>query len=179
MGDKTTLKKTTRRRPRSGSNRLRRRLDPLRGRPPKAGIIPPVAASQSLANGYLRTRSDHACETAEDYVELVDDLIRETGEARAIDVARRLGVTHVTVTKTLNRLKREGLITSAPYRAIFLTGKGKRLAHKSRQRHQLVVEFLLALGVPRKDAETDAEGIEHHISPRTLQAMRRFLKRPG
>ena len=134
-------------------------------------------ATENTTNGYRRTRSDHARETAEDYVELIDDFIRQTGEARAVDVARRLGVTHVTVTKTLGRLKREGLIKSQPYRSIFLTAKGKRLADKSRKRHELVVEFLLALGVPRKDAETDAEGIEHHISPRTLQAMKRFAAR--
>ncbi len=131
--------------------------------------------SEHMTNGYRRTRSDHAQETAEDYVELIDDLIRDTGEARAVDVARRLGVTHVTVTKTLARLKRDGLLTSEPYRSIFLTSNGKRLADRSRKRHELVVDFLLALGVPRADAETDAEGIEHHISPRTLQAMKRFI----
>ncbi len=135
-------------------------------------------SSEHLTNGYRRTRSDHAQETAEDYVELIDDLIRKTGEARASDIARRLGVTHVTVSKTLSRLKREGLITSEPYRSIFLTPKGKRLADKSRKRHQLVVDFLLALGVPRADAETDAEGIEHHISLKTLQAMKRFINKP-
>jgi DtxR family manganese transport transcriptional regulator len=134
-------------------------------------------APERSTNGYRRTRSDHAQETAEDYVELIDELIREMGEARAVDVARRLGVTHVTVTKTLARLKREGLLTSEPYRSIFLTPKGKRLAERSRKRHELVVEFLLALGVPRTDAETDAEGIEHHISPKTLQAMKRHIAR--
>ena len=135
-------------------------------------------SSEHMTNGYRRTRSDHAREAAEDYVELIDDLIREIGEARAVDIARRLGVTHVTVSKTLGRLKREGLITSEPYRSIFLTPKGKRLADKSRKRHQLVVDFLLALGVPRPDAETDAEGIEHHISLKTLQAMKRFMNKP-
>ena len=133
-------------------------------------------SSEHMTNGYRRTRSDHAQETAEDYVELIDDLIRKAGEARAVDVARSLGVTHVTVTKTLARLKREGLLTSEPYRSIFLTPKGKRLADRSRQRHELVVDFLLALGVPRTDAETDAEGIEHHISPRTLRAFKRFVQ---
>lgn len=135
-------------------------------------------SSESVASGYRRTRSDHARETAEDYVELIDDLIRETGEARAADIARRLGVTHVTVSKTLSRLKRDSLIASEPYRSIFLTPKGKRLAAKSRRRHQLVVDFLLALGVPRADAETDAEGIEHHLSLKTLQAMKRFINKP-
>lgn len=138
---------------------------------------PSDAAARSAAAGYRRTRSDHARELAEDYVELVDDLIRETGEARAVDLARRLGVTQVTVTKTVERLKREGLVTSEPYRSIFLTPEGKKLADFTRARHQSVLEFLIALGVPRTDAEVDAEGIEHHISPRTLDAMRRFVRK--
>lgn len=127
------------------------------------------------ASGFQRTREDHARELAEDYVELIDDLIQETGEARAVDIAGRLGVSHVTVTKTINRLKREGLVVSAPYRSIFLTETGRRMAQRSRQRHETVVAFLRAIGVPRPDAEVDAEGIEHHISPKTLAAMRRFL----
>lgn len=134
-------------------------------------------AALSAAVGHRRTRSDHAREIAEDYVELVDDLIREKGEARAVDLAQRLGVTQVTVTKTVERLKREKLVTSEPYRSIFLTSEGKKLADFTRARHQSVLEFLIALGVPRADAEIDAEGIEHHISPRTLDAMRRFSKR--
>jgi DtxR family manganese transport transcriptional regulator len=133
----------------------------------------PPAAS---ARGHQRTRQDHARELAEDYVEIIDDLIASTGEARAVDIAARLGVTHVTVTNTVNRLKRSGLVTSEPYRSIFLTKEGKRLADSSRKRHQLVLDFLLSLGVPEKDAEADAEGIEHHISSSTIEAMKRFLK---
>ena len=127
------------------------------------------------ARGHQRIRQDHARELAEDYVEIIDDLIRDTGEARAVDIAARLGVTHVTVTNAVARLKRSGLVTSEPYRSIFLTREGKRLAETSRRRHQLVLDFLLALGVPAKDAEPDAEGIEHHLSASTIQAMKRFL----
>jgi predicted ArsR family transcriptional regulator len=54
-----------------------------------------------------RTRDEHAQETAQDYVELIAELIVEAGEARAIDLARRLGVTHVTVGRTIQRLQRE------------------------------------------------------------------------
>lgn len=134
---------------------------------------PRVAASRS----FQRTRADHATELAEDYVELVGDLINETGEARTVDIASRLGVTHVTVTNTINRLKREGLVTSEPYRSIFLTDKGKQLALAARDRHNLVVSFLRALGVPAEDAEIDSEGIEHHIGESTMAAMQRFLDR--
>ncbi len=135
--------------------------------------------SHAAAAGHRRTRSDHAAEIAEDYVELIDDLIRETGEARSVDLARHLGVTHVTVSKTVDRLKKQRLVTSAPYRSIFLTDAGRRLAAYTRQRHKTVLDFLVALGVPKRDAEADAEGIEHHISPKTLAAMKRFLSRSG
>lgn len=131
----------------------------------------------STARGFQRTRDDHARELAEDYVELIDDLIAQAGEARAVDIADKLGVSHVTVTKTIGRLKRDGLVTAQPYRSIFLTPAGKRLAERARKRHALVLDFLLKLGVPKKDAKADAEGIEHHISTATLNAMKRFCQR--
>jgi DtxR family transcriptional regulator, manganese transport regulator len=128
-----------------------------------------------MTNRYQRTRDDHSRENAEDYVELIETLIREKGEARAVDLAERLGISHVTVSKTIQRLQREGLVTSQPYRSIFLTEKGSDMAKESRERHVLVHTFLTALGVPNEVAEADAEGIEHHVSDSTLQAMRRFL----
>jgi len=108
-------------------------------------------------------------------VELIEALIAETGEARAVDLAERLGVSHVTVSKTVRRLQREGYVTTQPYRSIFLTEKGKAVAAASRERHDLVLRFLIALGVPMEVAETDSEGIEHHVSQETLDAMRRML----
>jgi DtxR family manganese transport transcriptional regulator len=126
-------------------------------------------------NRFQRTREDHSRETAEDYCELIDLLISETGEARAVDLADRLGISHVAVSKTVQRLQREGLVTSLPYRSIFLTEEGKQLAMRSRERHDMVNNFLLALGVPQSVAESDAEGIEHHVSAETLAAMRKFL----
>src|SRR6185436_6096756 len=126
-------------------------------------------------NRFRRTREDHSRETAEDYVELIDALIAETGEARAVDMAERLGISHVAVSKTIQRLQREGLVTMQPYRSIFLTELGKKLAESSRERHALVHDFLVALGVPEDVAETDVEGIEHHVSEETLAAMRKYL----
>jgi DtxR family transcriptional regulator, manganese transport regulator len=127
-------------------------------------------------NRYQRTRLDHSRETAEDYVELIDVLIAETGEARAVDLADRLGISQVTVSKTIQRLQREGFVTSQPYRSIFLTSKGKELAITARARHALVLGFLRSLGVSEHIAETDAEGIEHHVSDETLESMKRFLR---
>jgi hypothetical protein len=90
---------------------------------------------------------------------------------------RRVGVTHPTVLKSITRLKREGLVTSRPYRGIFLTKAGHELAERVRARHRLMVELLLAVGVPVEAAEADAEGMEHHASEATLEAFARFLAR--
>ena len=134
------------------------------------------AAAADRATHYSKTRLDHASEIAEDYVELISQLIRRCGEARTVDIAEHLGVSHVTVTKTISRLQTEGLVRTAPYRSIFLTQQGQDLAKWSEERHALVVEFLVKIGVNPADAEHDAEGAEHHFSTATLDAMRRFVK---
>ena len=110
-------------------------------------------------------------------MKVIADLIAKTGEARVIDVARRLGVTHVTVNRTVQRLQRDGWVTSLPYRSIFMTEAGRQLADESARRHRSVVDFLKSLGVPDPVAESDADGIEHHVSPETLAAFRKHLGR--
>lgn len=125
---------------------------------------------------HKRTRKDHASETAEDYVEAVADILSERGTCRVVDLARRFAVSHVTVTRIVARLSEEGLLTTEPYRPIELTTKGKRLATSSKQRHQVVLAFLLKIGVDQKTAEIDAEGIEHHVSPATLKAMQQLVE---
>ncbi len=129
-----------------------------------------------MTNRFKRTRDDHSREYAEDYLELIEELIRSKGEARAVDLAAHFGVSHVTVGKTVKRLAREGLVTAEPYKAIFPTDEGKKIAAYSRARHETVVAFLQALGVSNETSEVDAEGIEHHVSEETLSAMRKLLK---
>ena len=133
--------------------------------------------AQRRAEQFRRVRDAHQSELAEDYVELIADLIEETGEARIVDLAERLGVTKATVNNAIQRLQRDGLVTSQPYRSIFLTDKGHALAMASRERHQVVRDVLLALGVDADTAEADAEGIEHHVSEPTLAAFRKFLRK--
>ena len=125
-----------------------------------------------------RTRKDHSQELAQDYVEMIAELIAKTGEARLIDLARGFGVTHVTAGRTVKRLQRQGLVTTQPYRSIFLTAPGRNLAKESRDRHEVVVRFLISLGVPASVAESDAEGIEHHVSRETLTAFVKHLEKP-
>lgn len=137
----------------------------------KASTLPPA---ETQASWFARVREAHQTETTEDYVELIADLIDAQKEARASDLAKRLGVAHPTVTKMLSRLQDEGYIESRPYRSIFLTSKGKELAKKCKERHQIIIEFLIRLGVDEDTAEFDAEGIEHHISEETLDIMKNF-----
>ena len=129
------------------------------------------------AASFRKARKDNASETAQDYVEAVAELLEHEGEARPTDLARMFGVSHVTVIRTVARLQRDGLLTAKPYRSIFLTPKGAALAAECRERHELVVSFLLALGVPPAAAESDAEGMEHHLGEETISAFRAFLKR--
>jgi DtxR family manganese transport transcriptional regulator len=135
-----------------------------------------LPGEKTQAGRFGKARSARSSALLEDYVELIADLLATAGEARPTDIARRLGVSHATAIKTISRLKREALATSRPYRGVFLTKNGEELAARVRARHRLVVELLLALGVPGETAETDAEGIEHHVSERTLQAFRQFLE---
>ena len=148
----------------------------------KAGEPPPVAsgglpAESTQARRFGKTRTAQSSALAEDYVELIDDLLPADGEARPTDVARRLGVSHATAIKPIARLTREGLATARPYRGVFLTRAGHELAGRVRSRHRLVVDLLLAVGVPLEAAEADAEGIEHYVSEATLAAFARFLEK--
>ena len=127
------------------------------------------------AENLSQTRREHANETAEDYVEAIADLVAEMREARVVDLAKRLGVTHVTVIRTIARLQKAGFVTAQPYRAIFLTEKGRVLAASCKTRHETVVAFLRSLGVSERISELDAEGIEHHVSPETLAAFKRCM----
>lgn len=131
---------------------------------------------EHVAENMSRTREEHATELAEDYVEAIADLIAEQREARVTDLARRFAVTPATVNNTIARLQKAGLVTSEPYRSIFLTDAGRQLAAQCRERHETVYRFLRSLGLSQKIAARDAEGIEHHCSPETLKAFEKFAK---
>ena len=146
------------------------------GLPSKRASSAGKTKSADTAAHQQRTRQQHAQERAQDYVEAIADLLEKNGEARAIDLARIFGVTHVTVIRTIQRLNRAGLVTNQPYRAIFLTEAGRKLAMKTKDRHETVIAFLEAVGVPSAIAHADAEGIEHHVSEETLAVFRKFLK---
>lgn len=120
----------------------------------------------------MRTRDDHASEVDEDYVEAIAEIVERLGECRVRDLQERFAVSHVTVTRRVQRLVDQKLATQEPRGPVALTGKGRKLAATSLERHKTVVAFLRSIGVDERTAEIDAEGIEHHVSKVTLERMR-------
>ena len=136
-----------------------------------------MATRNNKPNPHRRTRAHHANETAEDYVEAVYDTVKEKNVCRVQDLAKHFDVSHVTVSRTVARLCTAGLMSTAPYQPIELTTKGKSLAMRVKNRHEIVYRFLLSLGVDQQTAHIDSEGIEHHVSEVTRAAMKKHLKR--
>ncbi len=88
----------------------------------------PRTRDQRASAHFAKVRGDHSTETAEDYVEAVDDILRDRGECRVRDLAKHMGVSHVTVTRIVSRLQEEGLLSQHPYQPVFLTPQGEQLA---------------------------------------------------
>ena len=123
---------------------------------------------------YRKVRNAHKTENTEDYLELIAELLNFKGEARIVDIASELGIAQATANKTIKRLQQQGYINREPYRSIFLTVKGQQIASRSKKRHNIVLKFLLNLGIDHKTASADAEGLEHHVSEKTLKKMEKY-----
>ena len=126
---------------------------------------------------FKKVRDAHKTENTEDYLEIIADLLNTKGEARIVDIASKLDIAQATANKTIQRLQNQGFVKKEPYRSIFLTLKGQEVASVSKKRHIIVLTFLKNLGLDAKTAEADAEGIEHHVSDKTLKKMELFNKK--
>ena len=123
---------------------------------------------------FKKVRDAHKTENTEDYLEIIADLLNTKGEARIVDIATKLDIAQATANKTIQRLQNQGFVKKEPYRSIFLTLKGQKIASQSKKRHNTVYTFLMNLGIDNKTASADAEGIEHHVSEKTLKKMEKF-----
>ena len=123
---------------------------------------------------FKTTQSRKNIELLEDYVEAINEILNKKGSVKNIDLCKYFGVTNATVSKNIKRLIKAKLVESEKYKNIFLTLQGKKLAEKTNTRHEILFNFLTKLGVPRKIAEIDSEGMEHHISKETLNIMKKF-----
>lgn len=107
----------------------------------------------------------------EDYLERIQELIESKGYARVVDIAQSLGVSQASVTNMVKRLDAEGFVRHERYRGIALTLEGESLATSIKKRHRILTDFLTLIGVPDSVAADDVEGLEHHLSPSSLQAI--------
>jgi|AntAceMinimDraft_6_1070360.scaffolds.fasta_scaffold09025_2 DtxR family manganese transport transcriptional regulator len=126
---------------------------------------------------FHQTKKQNKSELLEDYVEAIYSINQENEETRNVDLSKYFGVSQATITKNLKRLIHHGLVVSKPYRSIFLTNSGLKLAKLTKSRHEIVYNFLLSIGVSKKIAEEDSEGMEHHVSNETLLLIKKFTKK--
>jgi Mn-dependent DtxR family transcriptional regulator len=112
----------------------------------------------------------------EDYLEQILDLINTKGYARVADIAQGLKISQASVTNMVQRLDAEGLLKYEKYRGLVLTTAGETLARNIMRRHQLLTDFLRMLEIEEEVVYHDVEGMEHHISPQTLNAIKALME---
>ena len=131
---------------------------------------------KKINSQYSNIRNQNKNEILEDYVEAIQEILEIKGDVKNADLSIHFGVSQATINKNLKRLISSKLASSEPYRSIFLTDEGKKLAAIKKEKHEIVNQFLIKLGVSKKTAQYDSEGIEHHVSDETLKLMKNFSK---
>lgn len=111
----------------------------------------------------------------EDYLEVIYELIQEKGYATTVDISSYLNVSSPSVTKMMQKLDETGYLKYEKYRGIKLTNEGIRIARNIRNRHGLLAEFFMLIGIDEETANNDAEGIEHHLHPETMKKLEEFI----
>ena len=111
----------------------------------------------------------------EDYLEVIYELVQEKGYATTVDISSYLNVSSPSVTKMMQKLDETGYLKYEKYRGIKLTNEGIRIARNIRNRHGLLAEFFMIIGVDEETANNDAEGIEHHLHPETMKKLEEFI----
>src|SRR5437868_3342796 len=110
-------------------------------------------------------------QSAEDYLERIHELIQEKGYARVVDIASSLEVTQASVTGMVQKLAEMGYLNYEKYRGLILTEAGRSIALGVQQRHETLSRFFSILGIDGEVQRKDIEGIEHHLSPVTVDVL--------
>lgn len=113
----------------------------------------------------------------ENYLEVIYLLKLQRGNVRVKDIARKMEITMPSVSSALKNLEKQGLVSHDRYDLVILTPRGAGIAEEVYRRHRVIKDFLSqVLGLDAEIAERDACGMEHIISPETLESLVRFLK---
>lgn len=118
-------------------------------------------------------------QSAEDYLERIHELMERKGYARVVDIASSLKVRQASVTSMVQKLAESGYLQYEKYRGLLLTEKGRSVARKIQNRHATLSRFFSLFELDAETQRLDIEGIEHHLSPATLEMLgdlTRFLE---
>src|SRR5579884_1674629 len=115
--------------------------------------------------------SSSPSQSAEDYLERIHELIEKKGYARVVDIASSLKVKQASVTSMVQKLAEEGYLKYEKYRGLVLTDKGRDVARKIQNRHATLSRFFSLFGLDAETQRQDIEGIEHHLSPSTMEVL--------
>jgi Mn-dependent DtxR family transcriptional regulator len=110
-------------------------------------------------------------QSAEDYLERIHELIERKGYARVVDIASSLKVRQASVTNMVKKLGEAGYLKYEKYRGLVMTDKGREVARRIQSRHATLSRFFSLFGLDSETQRLDIEGIEHHLSPATLEML--------
>jgi Mn-dependent DtxR family transcriptional regulator len=142
----------------------------------KESMLPKYTRLESIRYANHTKKEGASTARMEDYLEVIYELVEHKGYATTIDISEYLNVSSPSVTYMIQRLNESGHLNYEKYRGIRLTDKGTLVAKSIRERHGLLAEFLKIIGVDEDTANKDAEGIEHHLQPKTLGKLENFIK---
>ena len=142
----------------------------------KESMLPKYTRLQSIRYANHTKKEGASTARMEDYLEVIYELVEHKGYATTIDISEYLNVSSPSVTYMIQRLNESGYLNYEKYRGIRLTDKGTLVAKSIRKRHGLLAEFLKIIGVDEDTANKDAEGIEHHLHPKTLEKLKYFIE---
>ena len=123
--------------------------------------------------GYIQHKSE---ESVEDYLETILVLKNRLGNVRSIDIAHELSFSKPSVSVAMKNLRGKGYITVSSEGYIVLTEEGKKLASDTYERHTLISQWLVELGVSPETASADACRIEHDLSQESFDALKRHIR---
>jgi Mn-dependent DtxR family transcriptional regulator len=139
-------------------------------------MLPKDTRLESIRYANHTKKENPSTARMEDYLEVIYELVQYKGYATTIDISEYLNVSSPSVTYMIQRLNESGHLNYEKYRGIRLTDKGILVAKNIQERHGLLAEFLRIIGVDEDTANKDAEGIEHHLQPKTLEKLEQFIE---
>lgn len=113
-------------------------------------------------------------ESPEDYLEAILVLSRERGNVRSIDVANYMGYSKPSISVAMKRLRENGYVTVDDHGCLILTGSGLSIALKIYERHLVISQFLISIGVDEDTAKKDACRMEHVISDESFEKIKQL-----